>query len=135
MGVRLAVKLSVGQFSTLSRGELQFLVNAWEWLRANEYPRSAMEDSMYLFARTYDDEIVGVLEFRIEDSYVWIQVLYVDHKYLRQGVGRELLRHILSQFPEKNIGLGTREWNESMRGLAKMSGMKERPRVIEYWRD
>jgi len=112
-------------------GQLTFLCQMMHWLRENDLPYGGSDSSLYIFAETF--HVIGCVEMRWNDDFLWIQAIYVDPGIRRRGIGERLLHAATTAFQGPiSIGLGTRPSNAAMKALANKMGFTHE--IHEHWR-
>lgn len=104
--------------------------------------RFLRDPSHYLAVAIEDDTVVGIAsanEYLHPDKPVqfWIAEMGVATPWRRQGIGKRLLRRLLSLAEEKGfdeVWLGTEDDNEPARALYRSAGGEEASFVMYTWK-
>lgn len=124
----LSQPIKIGQTHS---GQLTFLYQMMHWLRENDLPYGGSDSSLYIFAETY--HVIGCVEMRFNDDFLWIQAIYVDPGLRRRGFAAKLLQAVFDTYRGPiPIGLGTLPTNTAMKALAHKMGFTHE--IHEHWR-
>ncbi|MGB1501486.1 MAG: GNAT family N-acetyltransferase [Flavobacteriaceae bacterium] len=104
-------------------------------LNAENFPplqrplESYIESKTTFFGYHIEGEIVGIIEVSSNENTIHVNSLVVSPHFFRQGIGRQLIQHVLQHFSSKVFTVETGLENIPASTLYKNFGFKE----VKQW--
>ena len=105
------------------------LLNAINFPPLQRPLQSYIESTTTFFGYHIKDKIVGIIEVSSNEKTTHINSLVVSPHFFRQGIGRQLIQHVLQRFSSKVFTVETGLENIPASTLYKNFGFKE----IRQW--
>lgn len=84
-----------------------------------------IQNSTELFIGYNEEQLRGVLSYKVEEGVIDIHRLVVDPAHFRKGIGRELLSEVLKKYRAHDVKVSTGSANHPAISLYKLFGFQE----------